>query len=90
LTIGTFMSVRTLHFNYAPASVINDPAAVGSLEDNALVNIRNITAMPLGTKITKARSIPQSATSAGWDRPLRPVARYGASRFVLRQRSSSE
>jgi hypothetical protein len=49
-----------------------------------------ITAMPLGTKITKARSIPQSATSAGWDRPLRPVDRYGASRFVLRQRSSSE
>jgi hypothetical protein len=54
LTIGTFMSGRKLNFSYTPASVINGPAPEGSLEDNSFVNSRNIAAMPLGPKITKA------------------------------------
>ena len=58
LTLGTFRSGRTIHFSYTPAVDVSQPTAnppVGSLVDNAFVNIRNIGAMGVGTtKITRA------------------------------------
>ena len=71
LTIGTFQSGRTMWFFYAPATDVAQPTLnppVGTLQDNAFVNIHNIGAMALGeTKLTNASfNTAKSASLLVW------------------------
>jgi hypothetical protein len=55
LTIGTFRSGRTLTFDYRNKVAGSGSGPLGTMSDNAFVNIRDIAAMMPGeTKITRA------------------------------------